>query len=96
MSAPATSSEGLFVDPCAEVAGIHGYRTDEFLGWRRKRGEMGKPLYNIFVLQCVSCKAIDQRETKNVTEQPFCEKCYSPMVTKSVILNSKVFPVRQP
>jgi len=37
VSAPATSSEGLFVTACAEVAGIHGYRTDELLGWRRKR-----------------------------------------------------------
>jgi hypothetical protein len=37
MSAPATSSEGLFVDPCAEVAGIHGYRTEELLGWRGKK-----------------------------------------------------------
>lgn len=57
---------------------------------------MSKKLYQIFVLECVSCKATEQRETKTVTEQPFCEKCYSPMITKTVILNSKVFPARRP
>lgn len=55
-----------------------------------------KKLYNIFVLQCVTCKAIEQREVKDVREQPFCEKCYMPMITKTVILNSKVFPVSRP
>jgi hypothetical protein len=57
---------------------------------------MKQKLYSIFVLECVTCKAVEQRQTKDVTEQPFCDKCYSPMVTKSLILNSKVFPAARP
>ena len=49
-------------------------------------------LYNIFVLECVTCGATAQRETKDCTEQPFCDKCCSPMIVKTVFLNSKVFP----
>lgn len=61
-----------------------------------ERVKMKSKLYQIFVLQCVGCKAIEQKQTKDVHDQPFCSKCYMPMVTKSVILNSKVFPVSRP
>jgi hypothetical protein len=49
-------------------------------------------LYNIFVLECVTCKRQEERECKAVTEQPWCDKCCSPMVVKSVILNSRKAP----
>ncbi len=55
---------------------------------------MKRKLYNIFVLRCVTCKGRDERECKTVTEQPFCDRCYSPMVTESVILNSHKPPSR--
>lgn len=47
-------------------------------------------LKNFFVLKCVGCKHEEERECKTVTEQPYCEKCYQPMVVKSVILNKVV------
>jgi hypothetical protein len=54
---------------------------------------MARKLYNIFVLRCVTCKNREERECKTVTEQPFCDRCYSPMVTESVILNSRKPPM---
>jgi hypothetical protein len=45
---------------------------------------------NFFRLKCVSCGTIEEMECKTVTGQPFCDKCFSPMIVISVILNKSV------
>jgi hypothetical protein len=42
-----------------------------------------------FKLKCVGCGAIDRRDAEECREQPFCTKCYCPMILESATVNLK-------
>lgn len=42
-----------------------------------------------FKLVCVSCGAKDERPAEKCKEQPFCEKCYSPMILDCVTVKQR-------
>lgn len=45
-----------------------------------------------FKLVCVSCEAKDERHAEDCKEQPFCEKCYSPMILDRVTVRARRTP----
>lgn len=57
-----------------------------------------KKLFNIAVLRCTGCKTEFQQEVSKLPkhEPPYCPGCFFPAIVTSVILNSKVFPVKRP
>lgn len=38
----------------------------------------------MFRLKCVGCHAVEDRPAEECREQPFCKKCYMPMVLERV------------
>lgn len=46
-----------------------------------------------FTLKCVTCGVIETRPASECHEQPFCKKCYGPMLlTGATVKRTKVKP----
>ena len=41
-----------------------------------------------FTLKCVGCKTTEDRPASECREQPFCKKCFMPMVLEKVRKNN--------
>jgi hypothetical protein len=39
-----------------------------------------------FKLKCVGCKVVETRQAEDCQEQPYCNKCYMPMVLVEVLV----------